>query len=236
MLEASAFNVFGLKITQDDIGRIFEAFTGTYDALKERNPKWRSADFCKTQIVALWENISSFLDRVDLEKVGCADSKYLTAKLHLNTENEEFLRLLGKFSDDAMWLISRFEEIHVGASSVHLDFKDSTTNQRQHVVLDLHKIRRQLRRYTLKVGNALKQFVDWVLKHKRTVITCILISGVVTITIFAGLWTGGAVIPFAKLIVPLVISIICLIAETVSVYGDFDRFQRSLKLRGITLY
>lgn len=235
MLEASTFNVFGLRITQDDINRIFEAFARTYNVLIERNPKWLDVDFCKTQLVGLWENISSFVDRVDFEKVGRVDPKYLTRDLHLNTENEEFLMVLGKFSEDAKWLISRFEEIHAKAGSVHLSFKDSITNKRQHVVLDLHKIRGQFRRYTSKVGNALRHFVDWVLEHKRAIVTCIMVAGLVTITIFAGLWTGGAVIPFVKLIIPLAISIICLIAEGVSVYGEFGRFQRNLKFRGITI-
>ena len=126
---------------------------------KKRSSKWRNVDFCKTQLVALWETISSFLDRVDLERVRRVDSKYLTINLHLNTENDEFLSKLGKFSEDAKCLISQFEEIHAEASSVHLNFRDSTTNQMQHVVLDLQIIRRQFRRYTSKVRNALNSLL-----------------------------------------------------------------------------
>jgi len=224
-----------LEITEDDIHRIFEVFTRTYNMLGERNPKWQDVGFCKAQLVGLWENISSFMNRMDLEERRQIDSEYLATHLHLNTENEEFLRLLGKFSDGALWLISRFEEIRTETGSVHLNFRDPKTNQRQHVVIDPQKIKRQVQKYTSKVANTLRQFVDWVLRHKKTVVTCILVAGLVTITVFAGLWVGAGSIHFAKLMIPLAITIICLVAEAVSTYGEFDRFLRSLKLRGITL-
>jgi len=195
----------------------------------------RNIDFCKTQVVALWENISSFLDRVNLKDVEHVDSKRLMANLYVNTENQEFLTLLGRMSEGSTWLFSGLKKIHAERGSIHLNFRDSTTNQRQRVVLDFERVRRQLRRYKSEVGNALRQFVDWVLQNKRTVITCFLVAGVVTITLFAGVWIGVAAIPLAKLVIPLVIAIICLIAETVSAYGDFSRFRRGLKRRGIVI-
>jgi len=235
LLEASNFRVFGLEITEDDVNRIFEAFARTYTVLREKSPKWRDADFCKAQLVGLWENISSLMNRIDLEERRQVDSEYLATHLHLNTENEEFLRLLGKISEGALWLLSRFEETRAETGSIHLNFRDPKTNQRQHVVLDPRKIRRQMQKYTSKVANALRQFVDWVLENKRTVVTCVLVAGVVTITVFAGLWVGAPAIHLAKLLIPLAIAIICLVAEAASTYGEFDRFLRSLRLRGITL-
>jgi len=50
LLEASTFNVFGLKITQDDIERIFQEFSQTYDALRERNAKCETSTSAKRKL------------------------------------------------------------------------------------------------------------------------------------------------------------------------------------------
>lgn len=236
MLEASAFNVFGLTITRDDFDRIFEGFERTYSVLVAQDPKWSNTDFCKSQLTALWESISSGLDKMLLEGEKGIGSEYVTKTLTVNTENQNFLRVLGEITEGATWLISRFEKIGTEKGSVSFHFKDTVTKQKRKVTIDLQKIRKPLRKYTSRVRNTLRQFVDWVLLHKKTIVSCILVSGLVTITIIAGLWIGSAVISFAKYIIPFIIALICLVAEYASFYEDFGDFISYLKnFQGISL-
>lgn len=238
MFEASSFRIFGLEITQDDISKIYDVFIKTYKSLQERNPKWRNIDFCKTQLVALWENISSFLDEIiQNEKIKRVSSEYVKENLILNTENINFLTTLGRLSDGGLWLVSKFEKIRSERGSVYLHFNDRITKEELSAIIDLQKIRKELRRYASRVGNTLRQFVDWVHRHKKAIVTgCILVAGLVTITIFSGLWTGATAMSIAKLVIPPLIAIICLIAEAASTYSDLSDFLRNLKAyRGIDL-
>ena len=235
-MEASTFNVFGLTITTDDVNRIFKGFERTYNVLIAENPKWSNIDFCKSQLVALWENISSALDKMLLEGAKNIGSEYVTRTLTVNTENQDFLRVLGKTTEGATWLISRFEKIGAEEGSLNFYFRDTVTNQKRKVTIDLQKIRKPLRRYASRVRNTLRQFVDWVLLHKETIVSCILVSGLVAITIIAGLWIGSAVISFGKYLIPFIVSLICVVAESVSFYENFGDFVKYLKnFQGISL-
>jgi len=237
LLESSTFNVFGLTITSDDINRIFEGFERTYNILKQTNPKWSNISFCKSQVIALWENISSALDKMLSEKVKNVGSEYLTRNLTVNSENEDFLRVLGKATEGGAWLISRFENIDTTEGSINLYFKDTVSKQKLKATINLEKIRKPLRKYVSRVKNTLSQFVDWVLLHKKTIVSCILVAGLVTITIIAGLWIGSIVIPFAKFVIPFVVSLICLIAEYASFYEKSEDLIAYLKnFMGISIY
>jgi hypothetical protein len=171
------------------------------------------------------------------EEVKNVGSEYLTRNLTVNGENEDFLRVLEKVTEGGAWLISRFENIDTTEGSINLYFRDAVSKQKRRATINLEKIRKSLRKYAPRIKNTLSQFVDWVLLHKKTIVSCILVAGLVTITIIAGLWIGSTVIPFAKFVIPFVVSLICLIAEYASFYEKFEDFVAYLKnFVGISIY
>jgi hypothetical protein len=244
MIEASSFNALGLTIGAEDIDRMRTAFRDTYRELSKKSEKWSDVDFCKTQLTALWDTIWPFLDEATLSVKEVSsphqvpiiiDRETLRNSLILNEENKEFLEALARNSHATEWLFPMLAKVTTEGGSIVVAFPGDGANRRSHAVIHLGRMRKYFRKYSSGIRSSLRQFVDWVLLNRRTVVTCVLAAGITIITMFAAIWGGQSSLPMVKLILPYIVALVCYFAETVAMCESTDELFKKLANRGLSL-
>jgi hypothetical protein len=238
MAEATEYSNLGLNVTAEDLERIRVAFKRTYDDLAKTNKKWASTEFCKLQLVNLWDSVYTFVESsIQKEERLMVDSKSLRDWVKLNSENEQFAEILAHYLKvgEAIHPLETLLKVETIQGSTVFRFNDRVRNTTSKVKCDLRKLWRVVDKQSVPVINSLRKFVDWAIENKRTLVTGALVAGVIVVTTFSFIWAGAAVIELAKLVLPFVISTVCLVASMVSYSKDGPRmFERIMQKLGMT--
>jgi hypoxanthine-guanine phosphoribosyltransferase len=239
VIEASHFNALGLTITDEDFERMSSAFKMTYYDLRAKDKKWNNVEFCKSQLTSLWMAISDYVATVFQEEPEPdfrLESDILKSRMVLNTENEDFAKLLSLYlkKEDATRLLDRLDKIRVGKGSIRFMFNDHLSDHRSFTAtVDFGKLSKYIRKNSGPTVNSLRQFVEWVTQHKRLLVTAVLIAGVTVVAIFCAIWAGAYALEFSKLVIPLIIGTVCQVAALAGYFADVDEFLRNLSRFGV---
>lgn len=237
VIEATAFNVLGVKINKEHIDGIAAALNRSYNTLADRNPKWKDVEFCKREITSLWDAIVEMFTRPDLlfQEIN---SEELRKLLFVDSDNEAFLEVFGKNLEDMGVLqdiLRQFAEIKMEKGSLLIFFKESDNRMRM-AKIRIDKMVSKIKRESNNIKNALSQFVEFVKRNMRPILTCSLVSGIIVISLVAGIWIGIS-IEIVKLLIIAIIAIICWIVETCGTVSSINDLMKALSRRfGFVLY
>jgi len=235
VFESTEFSVLGIRLSSEDVSKFKVAFQGTYEELEGKDPRWKDVNFCKRQIGNLWDAVVDMLrkcsEEFTQEKRLTLDSQSIKTYLLIDTENEEFLTVLGKHSTKIIEeILARFkEELIVG--SIRSRVYDTISGKWMHVKIDPYRIMQKIQKENERIRKMLQQFVEWAKGRGRPIITCMLVGGLFTLALVAGAYVGIA-IPATKPFIMATIAIICWIAETVGMVSTVSALKDLWRWRG----
>jgi len=231
-LEATEFNVFGIRLDFDDIAGFGEALKDTYKDLEEKNPKWKQVSFCRREIGGLWDATIEMLEKLSEEleagRTLILNPETITKYLTVDKENEDFLHIFGEQSSDLLKrVLERFDKLELAVGSIHLRLYDAIRDKFQDVTLHPMKVFKKIERESMQIRRVLQQFVEWARGRGRPIITGTLAAGLFTIGLVAGAWVGTSV-PSVRLFITATVAIICTIAQAVGAIESISELSRSL--------
>jgi len=229
-IEPIEFNVFGIRISVGHVMKIKSAMENTYHLLmKEVSPKWEDRGFCKREIASLWDGIVDMFTRFYEEKFDISSDKIKDVLL-VDQDNQKFLDIFGyelKRNGAVDDILNQLKEIGMGGGSLRIHFKDLLSRERLEARIKLDKITKRIGKESNKIKTALMQFVDWVMRNERAILTCSLVAGVVTISLVASIWIGLP-LEVGKLLLLSAIAILCLIYEAVGAFSTLRDAKRAI--------
>lgn len=240
VIEPTEFNVFGIRVKEENLLKIRSAMSRAYNQLMrtDRAPTWEDSEFCKRQIGSLWGGIVDMLSRLKMESSSEISSNDIKTLLIVDRDNWEFLTLFGKelegngaISD----ILEQMKEIEIEQGSLRVHFRDLLTQKRTTAEIEISKMLKRIRMESEKIKAGLKHFVNWIKENKRPVITCSLVAGLVVTSIVAICCIGIPVLG-AKLFILASLAVICLIYEIYGAYSTFKEVRSALSRRlGLSL-
>jgi len=232
-VEPTEFNVFGIQVKQEDLINIRSATAETYNSLMKKAERWTDSEFCKRQIVSLWDGIQDMLWRLSEQDVQIITPRMIRTVLTTDGDNQEFLTALGdelRRKGTMSSILKQLDELSVESGSLRIRFNDSLANKTAEAWVEVDKLLSRIERERSKIVNGLRRFIDWVKDNKRPIITCSLIAGVIVTSIVAACYAGIPVLSL-KLLVMASLAIVCLIYEAYGASETLNRTQKALARR-----
>jgi len=238
VIEPTDFNVFGIRVAQENLRKIQSAMNETYNYLMKEDNKWEDVEFCKREIASLWEGIVEMLTRLSRESFREIGSNEIGTLLIIDRDNQEFLNFFGRelkrngALDD---VLGQLREIKIESGSLRIFFTESFARKMTEARIEIEKMLKQVQKESEKIKMALRHFVDWIRRNIRANITCSLVAGALIVSLVA-LSSIGASILGAKLFIMASLAVICLIYEAYGTYATITEVKRALSRRlGLSL-
>ena len=233
MIEPIEFSVFGVRVKEEDLINIKSAMGETYNYLMSEDTRWEDPEFCKREIVSLWDGIVDMLSRLSRELPDTIEPTKVRNLLIIDRDNEEFLSLFGevlKRRGALDRILKQLKEINIKKGSLRIFFKDSLTQKTIEVKIELDKIMSQIRKESSKIKSGLKHFVSWIRKKIRPSITCSMVTGIIILSLIALCYVGVTIIG-TKLFIMTVLAIICAIYDIYGTYTTITEVKKALSRR-----
>jgi hypothetical protein len=229
VVEATQFDVFGIRVTTEELLKIKKSTVRAYQQLEENDPKWKDLAFCKRQIGSLWDAIVDSMDRAIAENREKFDLKYLI----VDEDNKRFLLTYGEVlsKEESMGpLLAQFDQMETRKGSIWLSFRDRVTGRDLTVRFLPEKILQRVRKESKKIRNSLSQYVEWVKMDRRPIITCALVSGLLLVSMVA-IQHPRAFLSMAKMVALAAIALVCLFLEAQGAFGDVLKTEEAIARR-----
>jgi hypothetical protein len=229
VVEATQFDVFGIRVTAEELLQVRKSTARAYSLLEEKDEKWKDLGFCKRQIASLWDAIVDSMDRAIAENREEFDRRYLI----VDEDNRRFLVTYGEvlLKDGSMApLFAQLDRIETRKGSVWLGFRDRLTNTESNVRVLPQKILQRVRKDGKKIRNALSQYVEWVKSNRRPIITCTLASGVLLVSMVAMQHLQQS-LSVAKMVIVAAINLVCLFLDAQGAFGEVLKTEEALARR-----
>lgn len=235
VIEPTEFSVFGIRVKEENLLKIRSAMNEAYNQLvrTHRPPTWGDTEFCKRQMVSLWDGIVDMLSRLEMESSSEISSNDIKTLLNVDRDNWEFLALFGKElerNDAISDILGQLKEIEIQQGSLRVNFRDLLTQKRTAAEIQIGKMLKRIRRESEKVKAGLKHFVDWIKENKRPIITCSLVAGLLVTSMVAICYIGISILG-PKLFIMASLAVICLIYEAYGAYSTFRGVKSALSRR-----
>jgi len=233
MIEPIEFSVFGVRVKEEDLINIKSAMGETYNYLMSKDTRWEDPEFCKREIVSLWDGIVDMLSRLSRELPDTIEPIKVRNLLTIDRDNEEFLSLFGevlKRRGALDRILKQLKEINIKKGSLRIFFKDSLTQKTIGVKIELDKMMSQIRKESSKIKSGLKHFVSWIRNKIRPSITCSMVTGIIILSLIALGYVGVTIIG-TKLFIMTVLAIICAIYDIYGTYTTITEVKKALSRR-----
>lgn len=233
VVEPTDFNVFGIRVKEENLIKIRSAMNETYGYLTKNYERWEDTEFCKREIASLWEAIVEMLWRLSGESLHEVRPEELKTLLITDRDNQEFLSLLGEALrrhgalED---ILRQLNEVKIELGSLRISFRDSIAQKISEAKIEVNRMLKQIQRESSKIESGLRHFVDWARHNIRPIITCSLVAGVI-VTSLAAICFIGIPILSAGFLIMTALAVICLIYEAYGAYGTINEARKTLSRR-----
>ena len=188
MISLTGFNLFGVKIDEDEYVELLKSLTKTYDILGNQNRKWEDIDFRKRQIGVLYDAILTYT----LRSIEIEDSRYENSysfeDLNLNEDNAKFIEVYGKLLSDNRGFSSLIEKMNgweFNKGSIEIAHNDLYYRGKNSVTVETDRIIKKMVSESGSTQNNLKNMLDFLSDLKSIIITPKMIAGIMSISIMA---------------------------------------------------